>query len=236
MPYNVLILPLLGGFLFFHITHYFRFSAQRLDGYRLLLQTAVAGACLAFLARIINVSLEIVFGQNLVDRLWHSFLPFSFSGVGSLALVLGPVAGLVWNLFVNVDEAKDIEIRKHGNSLTKLLHRAQKENLLVSVTLHTRKWYVGWVAESPNLDPQEMYFRLLPFTSGYRDTDTLEAVRTVFYDAALRVQEIDLNDLRITLPIQDVAIANLFNEDLYNDYFASPEPGDEPEPSHRHRT
>jgi hypothetical protein len=45
MPYNLLLLlPLIGGFLFVHLTHYFRFAAQRMDGYRLLFQSAIAGA------------------------------------------------------------------------------------------------------------------------------------------------------------------------------------------------
>lgn len=237
MPYNWLLLPLLGGFLFFHITHYFRFSAQRLDGYRLLLQTAVAGACLAFLARLSTLGLEILVGQDLFTSFWNQFAPFAFSGTSTLALALGPILAFILNAFINIDKAKDIEIRRHGNALTKLLHRAQKENSLVSITLDNRKWYVGWVTESPNLDPQELYFRLLPFTSGYRDKDDLEPVRTVFYDAAINGKEVDRNILYITLPLKDVKIANLFSEDLYNDYFAElPESDENPVPTHKHHS
>ena len=37
------------------------------------------------------------------------------------------------------------------------------------------------------------------------------------------------NDLIITLPLKDVKTANLFDEDLYNDYFAElPEPNEDP--------
>ena len=222
MPYNLLLLPLLGGYLFFHITHYFRFSAQRLDGYRLLLQTAIAGTCLAAIARIISLLLDFAFGHNVVERAWSWFSPFPFSGASALSLLLGPAIALVWNRFVDKEKAKAIEIQKHGSSLTKLLYRAQKENLLVSITLDTRKWYVGWVAESPNLDPQELYFRLLPFTSGYRDTNNLEAIRTNFYEDVLGHESMNLNDLYITLPLKDVKTANLFNENLYDEYFAGP--------------
>ena len=222
MPYNLLLLPLLGGYLFFHITHYFRFSAQRLDGYRLLLQTAIAGTCLAAIARVLTLLLDIAFGNNFVDHAWAVFSPFAFSGTSALSLLLGPGIALIWNRFVDTEEAKEIEIRKHGSSLTKLLYRAQKENLLVSITLDSRKWYVGWVAESPNLDPQELYFRLLPFTSGYRDSKNLEAIRTNFYEDVLGHESMNLNDLYITLPLKDVKSANLFNENLYDEYFAGP--------------
>ena len=57
MPYNLLLLPLLGGFLFFHLTHFFRFAAQRLDGYRLLFQSAIAGTFLSILARLIVLAI-----------------------------------------------------------------------------------------------------------------------------------------------------------------------------------
>ncbi len=234
MPYNLLLLPLLGGFLFFHITHYFRFSAQRLDGYRLLFQAAIAGTILATVARTVTLLSHFLPGANPVKHLWDLFSPFPYSGTSALALLLGPALAVVWNLFVSREKAKDTEIRKHGNSFTKLLHRAQKENLLVSITLDTRKWYVGWVAESPNLDPQELYFRLLPFTSGYRDKDNLKPFRTTFYEGALGDREVT-RDLVITLALKDVKTANLFSEDLYNEYFEEPpEPNEDPAPSHRH--
>ena len=237
MPYNLLLLPLLGGFLFFHLTHYFRFGAQRLDGYRLLLQTAVAGTCLTALARLINLVFELIFGVNAVDRAWAYFAPYTFSGTSVLSLLLGPLAALIWNLFIDKEEAKDIEIRKHGNAFTQLLLRAQKEDLLLSITLENRKWYVGWVAESPNLDPQELYFRLLPYKSGYRDQSDLNTVYTTFYDEALSESAFAQTDLVITLPLKDVKTANLFNEDLYNDYFADvPVPAEDPKPGHRHRS
>lgn len=235
MPYNLLLLPLLGGFLFFHLAHYFRFGAQRLDGYRLLLQTAVAGTCLAILARLIDIVVEGVFGINVMS-IWSFFSPFEYSGTSALSFLLGPLLAAIWNLFVSKEEAKEIEIRKHGNALTQLLLRAQREKSLISITLDNRKWYVGWVTESPNLDPQELYFRLLPYRSGYRDNDNLTPVYTTFYDGPLNEGSFDKNDLIITLPLNDVKTANLFNEDLFNDYFAEPPAGTEdPSPSHHHR-
>ena len=237
MPYNLLLLPLLGGFLFFHISHYFRFSAQRLDGYRLLFQTAIAGTCLAVLARLINVVFEAVWGANALDRFWALFAPLNapLSGTSALSLLLGPLLALLWNIFVSKDRARDIEIRKHGNAFTRLLHRAQREDLLISVTLDNRKWYVGWVAEAPNLDPQELYFRLLPYKSGYRDKDDLTTFYTTFYDRALSEKEISHRDLVITLPLKDVKTANLFSENLYDEYFAEPPPpSEDPPPTHKH--
>ena len=223
MPYNLLLLPLLGGFLFIHIAHYFRFGAQRLDGYRLLLQSAVAGICLDGIARIIIELLELAtFGLSAL-RVWHKFFPFDYSAESSLSLVLGPVIAALVNFFIGTEKAKSREIKRHGNALTRLLHRAAEESLLISVTLDNRKWYVGWITSSPNLDPQELYFRLLPFTSGYRDKDTLQTYRTVYYQNVLEDESLDPDRFFITLPLKDVKAANLFDPDVYNQYFAEPD-------------
>ncbi|HMF74183.1 MAG TPA: hypothetical protein VK604_00835 [Bryobacteraceae bacterium] len=228
MPYNLLLLPLIGGFLFVHLTHFFRFGAQRLDGYRLLFQSAIAGICLASIARIVDLMIGLTPVGAAAARLWFWFSPFNYSGVSALALLMGPAFALLVNLRIDKKRAKDIEIRRHGNSLIRLLHRAEKDKLLLSITLDSRKWYVGWVAESPNLDPQEFYFRLLPFISGYRDKDTLETFRLVFYQDVLRETDLEPEQFYITLPLKDVKMAGLFNDDVYNEYFAEPEDDADP--------
>lgn len=220
MPYNLLLLPLLGGFLFIHRAHYFRFGAQRLDGYRLLLQSAIAGTCLAGLARMFVELISLAALGRSGLKAWYIFFPFPYSAESSLSLVLGPAMAALINFFIGTEKAKTREIERHGNALTRLLHRAAEESLLISVSLDNRKWYVGWVTESPNLDPQELYFRLLPFASGYRDKDTLETFRTVFYQNVLEDESLDPDGFFITLPLKDIRTANLFDPDVYNQYFA----------------
>jgi len=228
MPFNLLLLPLIGGFLFVHLTHFFRFAAQRLDGYRLLFQSAIAGICLSAVARLMDLLVDLSPLGVPAHRLWIWFSPFNYSAVSALALLLGPAFALLLNLCISKERAKDIEIRRHGNSFTQLLHRAQKEKLLLSITLDSRKWYVGWVAESPNLDPQEFYFRILPFISGYRDKDTLQTFRVVFYQDVLRETDLEPEQFYITLPLKDVKIAGLFNDGVYNDFFAGPDQTEDP--------
>jgi hypothetical protein len=116
--------------------------------------------------------------------------------------VLGPAFALLINLFVDREHAIDIEIRRHGDSFTQLLHRAQKEKLLLSITLDSRKWYVGWLVESPNFDPPESNFRILPFINGYRNKDTFEAVRSVFYQEVLQDAAPEPEQFYITLPLK----------------------------------
>jgi hypothetical protein len=227
MPYNLLILPLIGGFLFVHVAHYFRFAAQRMDGYRLLFQAAIAGVALSIVGRLADILIGLSPIGHPLWNLWNTFSPFPYSATSAISLLLGPVFALLLNLFISREKAKDMEIRAHGSSLLKLLHRAANEKRLISLTLDSRKWYVGWVAESPNLDPLEQYFKLLPFISGYRDKDALETRRTVYYDAVLKDPLLDPNEFVITLPLKDVKIAGFFNDQIYDEYFAEPDPDPE---------
>ena len=222
MPYNLLLLPLIGGFLFVHLTHYFRFAAQRLDGYRLLFQAAIAGVGLSILGRLTTVLLGLTPLGKPLQTYWSIFSPFPFSGTSAISLLLGPVGALLVNLFIKKNKAKAMEINARGNFLLRLLDEAATKKRLISLTLDSRKWYVGWVVESPNLDPLEQYFRLLPFISGYRDKDALETRRTVYYDAVLKDPLLDPNGFVITLPLKDVKFAGFFNDEIYDEYFAQP--------------
>lgn len=225
MPYNLLLLPLLGGFLFLHLCHRFRFRAQRLDGNRLLVESAVAGAVLLLLSRLLVTTFGITRLGQLLGGWWTTFAPFPFSETSAISLLIGPLLAYCINARIGLAEAKSAEIARHGNAFIQLLHQANEQEQLISITLDTRKWYVGMVAESPNLDPTELYFRLIPILSGYRDKDTLRTYRTVSYQEILQNPDFNPAEFTITLPLKDVKIANLFDANAYQDYFAEPQTG-----------
>lgn len=224
MPYNLLLLPLIGGFLFIHIAHFFRFGAQRADGYRLLFQAAIAGVALSIFGRLVELLLALTPFGHWFENYWQIFSPFPYSATSALSLLMGPAFALLVNLFINKEKAKALELRSNGSFFLRLLDEAANEKRLISVTLDSRKWYVGWVVESPNLDPHEQYFRLLPFISGYRDKDGLEPRRTVYYEGVLRDSTIDRSEFVITLPLKDVKIAGFFNDEIYDEFFAGTDP------------
>jgi hypothetical protein len=220
MPYNLLLLPLIGGFLFIHLTHYFRFAAQRADGYRLLFQAAISGVGLSIAGRLAELLVDLTPLGAALQHYWNIFSPFPSSETSAISLLMGPVFALTVNMFIGIEKARDMEIQSHGNLFMQLMHRAEKESRMISLTLDSRKWYVGWVAESPNLNPTEQYFKLLPFISGYRDKDALETRRTVYYEAVLADTTLDQSEFVITLPLKDVKIAGFFNDEVYDEYFS----------------
>jgi hypothetical protein len=261
MPANLFLVPFLAGYLFVHICNRFRFRAQSLDGYRLLIESAVAGVVLLGLSRLSTLVLGWM--APGLRTVWHQYvipdpnLPYMGTAVGTIVLgVFLPVfdnrrprlgvctgtiravlrARTMWPIRRSVRwirsayqdnrrRALDGEIRLHGNGLTRLLHDAGTYGSLVSVTLSSRKWYVGYVAEAVNLEPQEICFRLLPMISGYRDKETLRLVRQVYYRPVyekIRKEGESLSRFVVTLSLKDVHDAREFDEEIYEDEFAVP--------------
>ena len=262
MPANLFLLPMLAGYLFVHISHRFRFRAQALDGYRLLIESAIAGALLLGISRVITMALERAFPLSI--EYWRRVvvadesLTYLGTAIGSVVLgVLLPIldnrrprlgiCGRFWRSLLlarrmrplrrivrwtrsaytdNRRAALDSEIHLHGNGLTRLLHDAATYGSLVSITLYSRKWYVGYVAEAVNLEPKEVCFRLLPMVSGYREKDTLQCVRQIYYRPVYEKAHKENGSLRrfvITLSLKDVHDAREFDESLYEEHFSRPE-------------
>lgn len=220
MPYNLLLLPLLGGYCFVHFCYYFRFRSQRLDGYRLLIESAIAGLALVLVSRGLVCVLRGTYLSAFLKSHWDSFSPFPYSATASGAVLLGLALPFFVNLFCNESCAKNKILRRHGNALLTFLHNAARLRKPIAVTLESRKWYMGYVRDSPNLDPQEQYFALIPILSGYRDSQSLVVKQTVFYEMAYRHGE-DRNDFAITIPLNSVKSAHFFKQDVYERFFAT---------------
>src|SRR5690606_6902480 len=87
MPTNLLLLPLLAGYWFINRQHYFRVRANRLDGYRLLPQSAIVGLLLVLLAWL---TVGLAQRWPIVIKLWRDFAPeMPFLGTATVSLLLG---------------------------------------------------------------------------------------------------------------------------------------------------
>ena len=229
MPFNLLLLPLLGGFLFF--SHWYRtaYFAKRQDKERLLLYSSLWG--LLFLAASLIASTLIPYFPTLVAlRHWWAYHtpPIEYSGISSFAFILAMLALGILNLIKPVDAEKRVGERvlmTYGGQLEKLLYRSLIEKKRVMVTLKNGKVYIGRVTIS--LTPQEdKDFLLLPIKSGYREGEKQRLVITTHYDEAYaEMQEheedyIDIiSDFGVVIPISEVLTTSLYREDVHNRYF-----------------
>jgi len=179
MPFNLLILPFLGGYWLMKMSHRFRFIHQQLDRTHLVIWSSTAGLLLLVVARAVAM-----FGAWLMPELalhlHTSFFPLEYLGTGLLAFFLGPLTAFWLNIFDDKETVSASAIKSHGNELEKFLLDAAGYPLFF--TLSSGKVYIGYFVHDPaDLDRPDAWLRILPILSGYRVADSKEVKLTTNY-------------------------------------------------------
>lgn len=95
MPFNVLLLPLLGGFIFVRYWNRTKYHEIRADKERILILASIAGVVALGAALIIKSLLGRLFPCSSFPNipcfptLWYQLVPFPYSAVSVLAFLLG---------------------------------------------------------------------------------------------------------------------------------------------------
>jgi hypothetical protein len=224
VPFNVLLLPLLGGYLFISYWNYTRFDAIRYSGERLLFHSATAG--MIFLTVAFVITQPVVMHWPEIGRQWHNLVPFDYSGTSLLAFCMGALIWWPLNKLEWFDREKQAQktIEDGNDFLEMMLAHAQRELKLVSVVLKSRKVYIGFVTAGFDPVNDRDYIQLLPLQSGYRDAETLQLKITTDYSQVydriitreIESASIDTNDFRVVVPVSEITSINLFDEEAYN--------------------
>lgn len=223
MPNNLLLFPLLAGYLFINRTLYFRYRGETLDGYRLLFEAAIWGIFITAPARLITYSLHFIPGLDLYWNTWYEISSYPFIGTGALALCIGYLLPIPINRFwMNAADSKDAALENSADPLSLLLNDAVSRNFPIALSLKSRKFYVGFVMEAPIINALHRNISLLPVASGYRDKDTLRFCMTTDYLKAHRLSKLDPNDFKIVIPVDEIQTANLFDMEVYAAIFHKP--------------
>lgn len=240
MPYNLLLLPLLGGYLFIHFTYRFRFRAQGLENHRLIFESAgfgIAALVVSRLAAYLVDSADLL--AEPIQR-WKLFAPFSHSGSAAGAVLLGLTLPLVVNRFWDRETSSRLAIQTYGNDLERLLHGSwvKGERGTILITLANRKVYVAWIVVSPNLKPSMPFVTILPTMSGYRDKDTLEVRYTTRYteiyrkidEASEDVAGLTARSFQVAIPTSSIVSASPFSKLPPENFIIPPDvaPADRP--------
>lgn len=196
MPYNILLLPLIGGYFFIHRWNRTKFRALRLDKERLLFHASLAGIVLLLLAFL----LEALIPPFIPCVTWFPCLPklpFQYTGVSSLALVMGwflpPLLNLIWKVET---ESKRI-IDEDGDPFEQLINGALDAAKPVMLTLKGGKVYVGFVVSSFVPAREQRTIRIAPLRSGYRDDKEQRVYFTTDYSWALDKIPEDIAKLKV---------------------------------------
>lgn len=195
MPWNILLLPLIGGFVFIHWWYYTQYKALRLDKERLILYASLAGAGLLTLAFI----LKALIPPFIPCVKWFpciATIPFDYIGESSLALLLGIVLPQFLNLFLRLDEEAAKYIREEGDPFEQLINRALESAKPVMLTLKGGKVYVGFVTSSFVPVREQKTVIIVPLRSGYREETKQRVILTTDYSRALQQIPIDVAKLK----------------------------------------
>ncbi len=225
IPWNLLFLPLLGGFIFIKFCHFYRIQFQRFESYRLLFEAGVWGVLVAILGRLsamaLHPGLHLLTSYPLIAwaaEVYRSAAPFQYFGSAILAFAWGPVLAYFINRSIDEVAAKDIAIDQTGDQLLSLLMDSIDQQAPVLVSLNSRKVYVGYVWESPNLKTEMAYIVVMPVMSGYRNSDTYVVVFTTDY-MPLWEEDGPPESLTKVIPVSSIASAGRFDLDMYEKHF-----------------
>lgn len=134
MPFNVLLLPLLGGFIFVRYWNRTKYHAIRADKERILLLASAAGIIALGLSFVIKATLGALFPCSDYPTLpcfpvvWYRLIPFPYSAASVLALVLGAT---MW-------------VPLNGGVLTWLRALAKRETWRETEAIFERIFRKGW--------------------------------------------------------------------------------------------
>ncbi|MDT7855758.1 hypothetical protein RQM47_03800 [Rubrivirga sp. S365] len=239
MPFNLLLLPALGGYLSLRFWNRTRFFLARQDGYRFVLWVALAATALLAVATLLVAALYATGAGRSAATVWHRAVPFVHSGKAVAALGLGAIAPLLLNSVPQVvglrfdgwnnerywaRRALDVA----GDELELLLFRSLEHKMLVMATLSSGKVYVGFVTRSLPPDVERRYLRVLPVASGYRDEDDQQVEFTTLYEEVRQQAEnvesplyglLD-QDFEIVIPVRELVTVNLFDFVAYEAFNA----------------
>lgn len=98
-------------------------------------------------------------------------------------------------------------------------------NLMVSISMKSRKVYIGIIHEARLEDHDTDTIVIIPFLSGYRDKDTLNFVEEVNYaehynecGITYDSHPISLSQYRHVIPRDQIESVSLFNSDMYTKF------------------
>lgn len=195
----MLLLPLLGGYIFVRFFNYTKIHILRSDKDRLLIRASIVGLfalVIAYAARLFFHWMFPCGNYNFCFSQWWQFnVPFEYSDVSIIAFLIGALGWIPLNRFFDEDGEIDRAIREDANPFELLLKRAQDENVQVLLSMTNHKVYVGYIIHQFNPASPTNYIGLLPMQSGYRDSTTKELFFTINYTNVYEMITGEIDDI-----------------------------------------
>jgi len=231
----LVVLALVGGYIFASRWIVTKLVVDREDGHRLYFRAAFYGVFLFFCAILIRYSLlwHWSYFETIERTLFNFFVPSlkephdhaqeSAALVALYALILGSFLWIPFQwLPLRVKHfLYDRAIR--NNEFESLIASAARRFIPISVTMESNKVYVGFLKETPDPRHQREFLTLLPLMSGYREVVTGKVRFTTFYDTIYdNLHKISAtltpDDFTFVLPTDKINSLNMFDVAVYEEF------------------
>jgi len=224
----LLLLPLLGGYIFLSVFYYTKFQHSRIETQRLIFHSVIVGIFLIFISSYINTYILKKYFLNFREFL-GKFVLMDVENLNFfiLTFLTAPIIGFILNLFIPTNIMMWKVIHKWGDEFEKLYYLSLNEKKfskrLVMITLENNKVYVGYILRltKPLLTQQ---LELIPIISGYRKEDTKKVEFTTPYikviSELIENEDFDIIDeeLLVVLPKDKIVTASRFYPKIYEKF------------------
>lgn len=228
MPYNILILPLCGGYFILLNFVYLKYKYQRLSSQRLLFSSIITGVFLIFATFLIRLFIGEEFESSIFEFLDNNIpvihIPYLWTSVSSflIAFIATGLTNLLIYLFSGCSFRPSISyaVKKHGDEIEKLFRTSAKTGQLMQITLNNNKVYIGFTDILP-VPKETNYLTITPVMSGYRDSETKYLHIITEYLEVLDIYmsedpEFGIYDIDISIKQDEILSASIYDQNVFN--------------------
>lgn len=224
---NIILIPVLGGFLFVKYSYLTRFRSIRDNGYVILFKSAVVGlffygvSFLFWRAAILDANANPAIPEWI--NFLHDFFGYPLLVPALFSLTLMGLACVATNYVLDKDEMKKRVIKQDDDALEVTILNAYLDKKYILVSLDNRKVYVGKVTDTYfRVNDEIRSILVVPFFSSYRKTEELILHLTTFYghiyrDIAHKPDQFDvkISDFSIAIRYDHIISVSPFDPKTY---------------------
>jgi DNA-binding cell septation regulator SpoVG len=207
---DLILIPVLEGFLFVKYCYLTRFRAIRDNGYIILFKSAVCGfffygiALFFWRASILDTSANPKISEFLASL--NRFLINRDLVPVLLSLILTVITILALNYVLDEDEMKKRVVRQDDDALEVTILKVYEEEKYLLVSLNNGKVYVGKVTDTYFRINDEIRSVLInPLSSGFRDNKDFKVKLNTYYGKIY--EQIIENPGQFDVKISDFSVA-----------------------------
>jgi hypothetical protein len=175
MPFNLLLIPLLGGYIFVRFWNYTKILMLRADKDRILIRASLAGLISlvpAFLISSFIPQLWPCAGSKCLYTWWATYVPFDWSGTAAIAFLISSTSWRIFNIWCSEEDAIDRAIAEDADPLETALKYSKDSGVSLAITLKDQKVYIGVVTHQFNPATPTNNIAIMPLQSGYREPES----------------------------------------------------------------